>query len=146
MNPTCDVLPTCWSNCCQGYRVAKRIASSSVTLVREEADYVETLIRRRNGVVYRDEEDFEPAAETQEEIIKNIKRSNVFVAIWCKEYACSSWCFDELELAIQRRKEGLSELWIFCVDDTRIGPRDAKRRIYYNVNSREGRERRKYFT
>lgn len=106
----------------------------------QEADYVETLIRRRNGIVYRDEEDFEPAAETQEEIIKNIKRSNVFVAIWCREYACSPWCFDELELAIQRRKDGLSELWIFCVDDTRIVPRDAWTLNYYNVNSREALE------
>jgi len=106
----------------------------------EEADYIETLIRRRNGIVYRDEEDFEPAAETQEEIIKNIKRSNVFIAIWCKEYACSPWCFDELELAIQRRKEGLSELWIFCVDDTRIVPRDARTLNYYMVDSREALE------
>ncbi|NET38545.1 MAG: toll/interleukin-1 receptor domain-containing protein [Cyanothece sp. SIO1E1] len=106
----------------------------------QEADYVETLIRRRNGIVYRDEEDFDPAAETQKEIIKNIKRSNVFVAIWCKEYACSPWCFDELELAIQRRKDGLSELWIFCVDDTRMVPRDARTLNYYSVDSREALE------
>jgi hypothetical protein len=106
----------------------------------KEADYIETLLRRRNAVVYRDEEDFEPAAETQEEIIKNIKRSNVFVAIWCKEYACSPWCFDELELAIERHKRGLSELWIFCVDETRIVPRDARTLIYYNVNTREAIE------
>lgn len=106
----------------------------------QEADYVETLLRRRNSIVYRDEEDFEPAAETQEEIIKNIKRSNVFVAIWCKEYACSPWCFDELELAIQRRKDGLSELWIFCVDDTRMVPRGARTLNYYVVDSREALE------
>ena len=106
----------------------------------QEADYVETLIRRRNGIVYRDEEDFEPAAETQEDIVKNIKKSNVFVAIWCKEYACSPWCFDELELAIQRNKEGLSELWIFCVDDTRMVPREARTLNYYLVKDRDSLE------
>lgn len=106
----------------------------------QEADYVETLIRRRNGVVYRDEQDFEPAAETQYEIVKNIRKSNVFVAIWCKEYACSPWCFDELELAIQRKKEGLAELWIFCVDDTRMVPRGAREMNYYSVSDRESLE------
>lgn len=106
----------------------------------QEADYIETLLRRRNGIVYRDEEDFEPAAETQEEIIRNIKRSNIFIAIWCNEYACSPWCFDELEMALQRRKEGLSELWIFCVDDTRMVPREARTLNYYKVDSREALE------
>ena len=38
----------------------------------QEADFVENLIRRRNGIVYRDEEDLEPAAGTQEEISKNV--------------------------------------------------------------------------
>lgn len=106
----------------------------------QEADFVETLIRRRNGVVYRDEEDFEPAEDTQEEILKNIKRSNVFVAIWCKEYACSPWCFDELELAIERKKEGFLELWIFCVDDTRMVPKNARTLNYYPTNDRESIE------
>ncbi len=102
-----------------------------------EADYVETLLRRRNYIVYRDEEDFEPSADTQAEIIKNIKRANVFIAIWCREYACSPWCFDELEIGLKRHKNGFTELWIFCIDDTRIVPKAARTLNYYPVNSRE---------
>ena len=103
----------------------------------QEADYVETLLRRRNSIVYRDEADFEPAAEIPAEIVRNIKRANVFIAIWCKEYACSPWCFDELELAIERHRAGQTELWIFCVDETRMVPRAARTLNYYKVNSRE---------
>lgn len=105
-----------------------------------EADYVETLLRRRDHTVYRDEEDFEPSADTQAEIIKNIKRANVFVALWCKEYACSPWCFDELEIALDRKEKGLADLWIFCVDETRIVPKAARTLNYYPANSRESLE------
>lgn len=103
----------------------------------QEADYVETLLRRRNHIVYRDEEDFEPSADTQAEIIKNIKRANVFIVIWCREYACSPWCFDELEIGLERHSKGLADLWIFCVDDTRIVPKAARTLNYYPVDSRE---------
>lgn len=102
-----------------------------------EADYVETLLRRRNHIVYRDEENFEPSADTQSEIIKNIKRASVFIALWCREYACSPWCFDELEIALERQSKGLADLWIFCIDDTRIVPKAARSLNYYPVNSRE---------
>ena len=102
-----------------------------------EADYVETLLRRRNFTVFRDEKDFEPAADTQADIIKNIKKADVFIAIWCKEYACSPWCADELEMAINRHADEKTALWIFCVDDTRIVPKQARSLNYYRVKSRE---------
>ncbi len=102
-----------------------------------EADYVETLLRRRNHIVYRDEENFEPSADTQTEIVKNIKRANVFIALWCREYACSPWCSDELEIGLERHNKGLAELWIFCIDDTRIVPRAARALNYYPVDTRE---------
>ncbi len=110
-----------------------------------EADYVETLLRRRNHAVYRDEVDFEPSANTQTEIIENIKRANVFVALWCKEYACSPWCFDELEMALDRKSKGLADLWIFCIDDTRIVPKAARGLNYYSTTSREQLEEKILF-
>lgn len=103
----------------------------------QEADYVETLLRRRNHIVYRDEEEFEPSANTQAEITGNIKRASVFVALWCREYACSPWCFDELEIGLERHAKGLAELWIFCLDDTRIVPKAARALNYYPTDSRE---------
>jgi len=103
----------------------------------KEADFVEALLRRRNHIVYRDEKDFEPAADTQADIIKNIKKANVFIALWCREYACSPWCADELQIAIDRLSTENAQLWIFCVDDTRIVPKQARSLNYYRVNTRE---------
>lgn len=102
-----------------------------------EADYVETLLRRRNHVVYRDEESFEPSARCQAEIVSNIKRASVFIALWSREYACSPWCFDEMEIGLERFKKGLAELWIFCLDDTRMVPKAARALNYYTTDSRE---------
>jgi TIR domain len=119
------------------HQSANRFFISYARARPQEADYVETLLRRRNSIVYRDEADFEPAADIPAEIVRNIKRSNVFIAIWCKEYACSPWCIDELELVIERQKAGKTELWIFCVDETRMVPRAARTLNYYKVNSRE---------
>jgi len=71
-----------------------------------EADYIETLLRRRNMQVYRDESDFGAGHAIPNEITEAIYAANVFIAIWCVEYACSPWCFDELELALDRRDSG----------------------------------------
>jgi hypothetical protein len=103
----------------------------------EEADFVEITLRRRNFEVYRDERDFGAGRPLPGEITESIHRANVFVAIWCREYACSPWCFDELELAIKRGKT----LWLLCVDDTRIVPPAARNLLSYPARSREELER-----
>jgi hypothetical protein len=103
----------------------------------QEADFVEITLRRRNLEVYRDERDFGAGRPLPGEITENIHRANVFVAIWCREYACSPWCFDELELAINRGKT----LWLLCVDETRIVPPAARNLISYPARNREELER-----
>lgn len=108
----------------------------------EEADFIETLLRRRNFTVYRDEEDFEAGAKTYEEIRQHIYRSNVFVAIWCKEYACSPWCFDELDLALDRKEAGKMSVWMLRVDDTRIVPPRARNILYLDGRNRSEIEAR----
>ncbi|TCL18658.1 TIR domain-containing protein [Azotobacter chroococcum] len=102
----------------------------------QEADYIETILRRRNHVVYRDEHDFQPSADIPSEILRNIKEASVFIAVWCNEYACSPWCYDELMLALERLNAKQADLWLICVDDTRIVPKDARSINYYRVNSR----------
>jgi hypothetical protein len=87
--------------------------------------------------VYRDERDFGAGRSLPGEITESIHRANVFVAIWCREYACSPWCFDELELAIKRGKT----LWLLCVDETRIAPPAARNLISYPARNREELER-----
>lgn len=102
-----------------------------------EADYIETLLRRRNLQVYRDESDFGAGSEIPTEITEAIYASDIFIAVWCAEYACSPWCFDEFELALDRHESCGTKLWIFCVDDTRIVPRRARNLNWFSVSSRE---------
>jgi hypothetical protein len=106
-----------------------------------EADFVETALRRRQCDVFRDEKDFAPGSPIPSEIEAAIYRADVFIAIWCNEYACSDWCFDELSLALRRRDAGKLAIWIFCVDNTRIVPPGARNLTNYPARSREELER-----
>ncbi len=65
--------------------------------------------------MFRDEKDFEPSACVQSEIFKNIRKSDVFVAVWCKEYACSPWCFDELDYALACKENSDLEIWLLVI-------------------------------
>ena len=103
---------------------------------------METLLRRRNLPVFRDESDFGAGHSVPSEIREAIHRSDVFVTVWSKEYACSPWCFDEFELALDRHAPGALKLWILCVDDTRIIPKRARDLIYFTVKSRQELEGR----
>jgi hypothetical protein len=103
----------------------------------EEADFVEMTLRRRNYEVYRDERDFGAGLQVHSEIAEHIHKSTIFLVIWCKEYACSPWCYDELEIALKRQKAGDLTLWFLRVDDTRIVPPDARNLISYWARSRE---------
>jgi TIR domain len=82
-----------------------------------KADHIEMTLRRRRVDVYRDERDFDAGRDLPHEVRAYIERSNVFIVVWCEEYACSPWCYDELALALNRHKEGKTQLWILCVDD-----------------------------
>jgi hypothetical protein len=106
-----------------------------------EADIVEMMLRRKGCEVYRDEENFGAGRSIPGEIREHIHAANVFVAIWCKEYACSPWCFDELELAIKRSGANGLTLWILCVDDTRIVPPAARDLTSYHAQTRDAIER-----
>ncbi|PHN00708.1 toll/interleukin-1 receptor domain-containing protein [Flavilitoribacter nigricans] len=94
-------------------------------------------MRRRNHIVLRDEKEFKPGTDIPNSIKENIFRSNIFIAIWCKEYACSPWCFDELNLALDRLEQKKVPMWIICVDDTRMVPPKARDLLHYKVRSRE---------
>lgn len=102
-----------------------------------EADHVEAVLRRRNLPPFRDESDFGAGHELPTEIREAMFSANIFVAIWCVEYACSPWCFDEIELALDRHARGSLTLWIFCVDDTRMVPTRARNLVYYKIRTRQ---------
>lgn len=102
-----------------------------------EADHIENILRRRNYVVYRDESEFGAGKNILNEIEKNIRSANIFIATWCKEYACSPWCFDELELALDLCESRGMKIWIFNVDGTRLVPKRARNLLTYPIRTRE---------
>lgn len=101
-----------------------------------DADFVETLLRRRNQRVFRDESDFGAGHSIPTLIREAIFEAHVFVVLWSSAYACSPWCFDEMELALDRHEQGKLELWILRVDNTRIVPRRARGLLFYDAPSR----------
>ena len=101
-----------------------------------EADFVEMILRRRNLDVFRDEVDFDAGRFLLDEIDEKIYGADIFIALWCKEYACSPWCFDEFDLALKRQASGKLKMWILKIDETRIVPPGARDLLVYNVASR----------
>jgi hypothetical protein len=108
-----------------------------------EADFLETMLRRRNFMVFRDDGEFSAGVTVQSQIVDFIDKSDVFIAVWCQEYACSPWCFDELEYALARERRGSLSIWIVPVDNTRIVPPGAREKLRFDVySSREQLEGR----
>lgn len=125
---------------CEGNKMKRSDPKFFISYPRarpSEADYIETLLRRRNMQVYRDESDFGAGSDIPSKITEAIYAADIFIAVWCAEYACSPWCFDELELALDRYESCETKLWIFCVDNTRIIPKRARNLNWFNVRSRE---------
>jgi hypothetical protein len=106
-----------------------------------EADHIEMILRRRRLDVYRDERDFGAGRNLPHEIVAYIERSNVFIVVWCQEYACSPWCYDQLDLALKRCQDGNAQLWIMCVDETRIVHPGARSLLNFPSSTREQIER-----
>lgn len=107
-----------------------------------EADYIETLLRRRGISVFRDESEFGAGKEIPIQIEENIHKANTFIAVYCAEYACSPWCYDELELALDLGEKKQLDIWLICVDDTRIVSKRARNLVFYQVHNREDIEGR----
>ncbi len=103
----------------------------------EKADFIESVLRRRNYTVIRDETDISASQDIPNAIKENILKSDVFIALWCNEYACSPWCYDELNIAIDSHKGENKSLWIFRTDKTRIVPPKARNIIWYDVETRD---------
>lgn len=107
-----------------------------------EADHLETVLRRRNLSVFRDESEFGAGYSVPEQIRQAIFGANIIIVLWSAEYACSPWCFDELDLALDRQSNGVVELWILRIDTTRLVPKRARELVYYDTPSREQLEGR----
>jgi hypothetical protein len=96
-------------------------------------------LRRRKIELFRDESEFKAGSDIPKTIENEIYKADTFIAVWCREYACSPWCNDELELALERGNE--INMWIICVDDTRMVPKKARNLLNYPVHNKEDLER-----
>ncbi len=105
-----------------------------------KADYLETILRRRNYNVIRDESNIAASQDIPNAIKENILKSDVFIALWNKEYACSPWCYDELSIALESHTTNGKLLWIFRTDKTRIVHPKARRLLWYDIETREEME------
>lgn len=103
-----------------------------------EADLAETIFSRRGLTLLRDDLTFDPGGELKAEIVRAIRNSDVFVALWSSSYACSPWCHDEMELALKLRDLRTIDIWLIQLDDTRIVPRGARDIIAHPGRSRQG--------
>jgi hypothetical protein len=104
-----------------------------------EADFVEALLRRQTEFavqVIRDDTEFEAGYEIDAQIRAKIFEADVFIGLWCTEYACSPWCADEFEIALERAPSGL-RLWLLMLDDTRMVPRNARRLQFISARTRD---------
>jgi hypothetical protein len=108
-----------------------------------EADFLEAILRRRNYTVFRDDAEFAAGTPVQSQIVGFIDQSDVFIAVWCQEYACSPWCYDELDYALVRERRGSLSIWLAPVDSTRIVPPGARDKLRFDIySSREQLEGR----
>lgn len=103
----------------------------------DDADFVEMTLRRRGFDVLRDEASFETGHAIPDEIRESIFGSDIFVALWSVNYACSPWCFDEIEIALDQLEKKKISLWILQLDDTRIVPPRARDKLSHPAFERE---------
>lgn len=113
-----------------------RIFLSYPTTKKRDADYVENFLRRQGCKVYRDLVTFEAGRSIEGEIREHIHLADIFLAIWCSDYACSPWCYDEIDIALTRHKDSRMIPWILCFDDTPIIPPSARMLPYYRITNR----------
>lgn len=103
-----------------------------------EADFVENILRRRNLKVFRDETDFGAGHAIPNSIKEAIFEADIFIALWSSEYACSPWCFDEIEIALDRQENNALNIWILRIDTTRVVPKRARDLLYFDTFDRSG--------
>ena len=88
----------------------------------EVADHVEAFLQRRSSYVsvFRDEEGIRSGEAISETIKVKIRNCDIFLAIWCAEYASSPYCYDEMEFAQLISEDHLpSCVHILRIDETR---------------------------
>ncbi|WP_146358443.1 toll/interleukin-1 receptor domain-containing protein [Lentzea tibetensis] len=94
-----------------------------------DADFTRPMDRHLSAagiqVLYGDQE-ISSARMVEAAIEDAVLRSDLFIALWSRSYAASRFCYDELDLALQRHRAGRTRLWIINLDGSDIVPPDAR--------------------
>jgi hypothetical protein len=72
------------------------------------------------------ERELPPERTVESAIEEAVLRSDLFIVLWSRSYAASRYCYDEIQLALQRHRAGALELWIINVDGSDVVPPDAR--------------------
>ncbi len=85
------------------------------------ADHLETLLRRENRPVIRDETNVRSGVRLTKQVEALIEESDTFIALWGEAFNNSRWCPNELDFALQLNHENgrPSRIALLKVDDHR---------------------------
>lgn len=105
------------------------------------ADHVETLLRRENRPILRDEADLQAGGRISKKVESLIENCDTFLALWSKHYNSSSWCPQELEYTVNLQKSGGKprRIVLLRLDDTKLPLRQTDN-LYEQGQSRKDRE------
>ncbi|TDQ05843.1 toll/interleukin-1 receptor domain-containing protein [Labedaea rhizosphaerae] len=68
-----------------------------------------------------------PSDRTIQSVIKDaIEAADLIIVLWSRAYAASKYCFDELDMALQRHQAGAVRLWILNLDNSDLVPPRAR--------------------
>nr|XP_043630134.1 disease resistance protein RUN1-like [Erigeron canadensis] len=79
-------------------------------------------LQRQSIITYKDDERITKGKRISDELIGSIKDSRFYIIVFSKEYACSSWCLDELVKIMECQKTGDQRAYpvFFDVEPTEI--------------------------
>ncbi|CAL5393110.1 unnamed protein product [Camellia sinensis] len=67
-------------------------------------DHLYTALKHRGFCTFRDDDEIERGENIKFELQKAIQESRISIVVFSKNYACSSWCLDELVMILKRRR------------------------------------------
>ncbi|MFY7877539.1 MAG: TIR domain-containing protein [Pirellula sp.] len=105
-----------------------------------EADHVETLFRRKNRVVFRDDALLRLGAQFELDIKRQLRCSDTYVGLWSESFSRSEWCVMELQWAIELQLEACRprRVHLILLDETPL-PDEFASQLHALGNTREAR-------
>lgn len=72
------------------------------------------------------DENMPPERTIESAIDDAVRRCDLFIVLWSRDYAASPYCYDEIDLALHRHRVGELQIWIVNLDGSDIVPPGAR--------------------